>query len=300
MSKNSSLHENSSINDLVDEFQDAFHLNPINSEQKRSTSNGSISKYRFQTDTSCEFFAGNLNKYKTRDELFRDLTTLYIECLDENLYIRKFNMPKFTARKEGNKYVCNPGYAFVTAKRPEMAAELIDRCNKLKANGEKGIPLGDGSFVDIKPISAVKRVQANQANKSNSLAKLNGQKASKSVGYYKNTRSNSDWNQNRDDENDSGFNRKLDNIGDWKTFEGTPVQPFPNTDLSKPVRNTDFPSLSKMHDYRNQVANPSVFEDAAGPSIFNFNFNSQINHSQNYLHQVSDSSSDPKSPIEAH
>merc|ERR1739847_127298 len=172
---------------------------------------------------------------KTRDELFHDLTTLKISCLnDENLYIRKFNMPKFTARKEGNKYVCNPGYAFVTAKRPEMATELIDRCNKLKASGQKGIPLGDGSYVDVKPISAVKRVQANQANKSNSLAKLNGQKPGKSGGYYKHTRNNSDWNKNRVDEDDSGFYRKMD-IGDWTTFEGKPLQTFQNTDLSKPA-----------------------------------------------------------------
>jgi len=285
------------MDNLVDDF-DGFSLNPINSEQKRSSSNGSIeTKYKFQSDTSSEFFAGNLNKYKTRDELFKDLTTLYIKCLDEPLYIKKFNMPKFTARKEGNKYVCNPGYAFVTAKRPEMATELIDRCNKLKASGQKGIPLGDGSYVDVKPISAVKRVQANQANKSNSLAKLNGQKPGKSGGYYKHTRNNSDWNKNRDDEDDSGFYRKMD-IGDWTTFEGKPLQTFPNTDLSKPVRNTDFPSLNKFE----EVTKPSLFNNAAGsPSIFNFNFNDQIHHGQNYLHQVSSSSSsDPKSPIEAH
>jgi len=278
-----------SLNLVMDELED---LN-INSGHKRSKSNGQLSKFEFQKDTSCEFFAGNLNKYKTRDELFHDLTTLKISCLnDENLYIRKFNMPKFTARKEGNKYVCNPGYAFVTAKKPEMAAELIDRCNKLKEQGEKGIPLGDGSFVDIKPISAVKRVQANENNKSNSLAKLNGLKVK---GNYKNTRNNSEW--NRDESTDSGINRNGFKVSDWRTFDGNPLS-FPNTDLSKPYRNTDFPSLSKFQDYRNDDDKSNRYKDI-GPSIFNFNYE-DINHSRNYLHQVSDSSSDPKSPIEAH
>jgi hypothetical protein len=277
------MSKNSSIDNIVNEFQEFS----INSEQKQSESN-----YRFQSETSSEFFAGNLNKYKTRDELFRDLTSLHIHCLKEQLYIKKFNMPKFTARKEGNKYVCNPGYAFVTARRPEMAAELIERCNQLKAEGKKGIPLGDGSYVDIKPISAVKRVQANEANKSNSLAKLNGRKAAtKTSGYYKHNR-NYSGNKTRDDETDC----RMAGFGDWTTYDGKAV--FPNTDLSKPYRNTDFPSLSKMYDYRSK-AKPSMFEASASPSVFNFNFD-HINQSQNYLHQVSDSSSDPKSPIEAH
>merc|ERR1739845_292038 len=286
------MSKNSSMDHLVDDF-DGFSLNPINNEQKRSSSNGSIeTKYKFQSDTSSEFFAGNLNKYKTRDELFKDLTTLYIKCLDEPLYIKKFNMPKFTARKEGNKYVCNPGYAFVTAKKPEMAAELIDRCNKLKEQGEKGIPLGDGSFVDIKPISAVKRVQANENNKSNSLAKLNGLKVK---GNYKNTRNNSEW--NRDESTDSGINRNGFKVSDWRTFDGNPLS-FPNTDLTKPYRNTDSPSLSKFQDYRNDDGKSEPYKDI-GTSIFNFS-SDDINYSRNYLHQVSDSSSDPKSPIEAH
>jgi hypothetical protein len=285
-----------SLNNLVDDFEELNILStPINSEHKRSKSNGNLTKFEYMKDTSCEFFAGNLNKYKTRDELFHDLTTLWIEILGEHLYIRKFNMPKFTARKEGNKYVCNPGYAFVTAKRPEMATELIDRCNKLKEKGEKGIPLGDGSFVDIKPISAVKRGVANQNNKSNSLAKLNGVKTK---GNYKNTRNNSDW--NRDDSTDSGFNRTAFKVSDWRTFDGNQVPAsFPNTDLSKPYRNTDFPSLSKFQDFRhNNDDKPEPYKNME-PSIFNFNYD-EINHARNYLHQVSDSSSDPKSPIEAH
>jgi len=245
------------------------------------------------------FFAGNLNKYKTRDELHSDLRNLFIECLGENLYIKKFNMPKFTARKEGSKYVCNPGYAFVTAKKPEMAAELIEKCSQIKAEGGKGIPLGDGSYVDIKPISAVKRVAANQQNKTNSLAKLNGMR-SKSTGNFKHNRNKSDekWLFKSDDVYDYDFTRKVEPIGDWKTFQGK-ILSFPDTDLTKPSISTDFPSLSKMEDFKSGIKNRSIFDDEAQPSVFNFS-QEQINFSKNYLHQVSDSSSDPKSPIEAH
>jgi len=277
------MSQNSSMNNLVDDLEQ-FQFGSLTSEQNRSKSNGSIPKYGFKDDTSSEFFAGNLNKYKTRDELFHDLTNIKIKCLNgENLYIRKFNMPKFTARKEGNKYVCNPGFAFVTAKRPEMAEELIDRCAKLKAKGEKGIPLGDGSFVDIKPISAVKRVQANQNNKSNSLAKLG---KNNSAGYKKPTRNNSNWMDNRyyDDLNRIS-NSPETKIDEWKTY---------------PFSNTDFPSLEQTNQFNyNHTMDKNSNEDVV-PSVFNFNFD-QINHEKNYLHQVSSgSSSDPKSPIEAH
>jgi len=278
------MSQNSSINNFVDDFEQ-FKLEPLTSEQKRSKSNGSISKYGFKDDTSNEFFAGNLNKYKTRDELFHDLTKIKIKCLnDEHLYIKKFNMPKFTARKEGNKYVCNPGFAFVTAKRPEMAEELIDRCAKLKAKGEKGIPLGDGSFVDIKPISAVKRVQANQNNKTNNLAKLGKHS---STGYKKSTRNNSSWIDNRyyDDLNQLSNNSEM-KIDEWKTY---------------PFSNTDFPSLEQTNQFNyNQTIDKNINEDVV-PSVFNFDFG-KINQEKNYLHQVSSSSSsDPKSPvIEAH
>jgi len=261
-----------SSSNLVKDFED-FSL-------KGSKSNSS---FKYSDDTSSEFFAGNLNKYKTRDELFHDLTNIYIECLQENLYIKKFNMPKFTARKEGNKYVCNPGYAFVTARRPEMAAELIERCRKLKLEGEKGIPLGDGSFVDIKPISAVKRVAANQNNKTNSLAKLSGGKIRKQYQTRNNSR---DW-VSRDD-NEEPDNRKNDSVfDDWQTFKGNSI--FPNA---------DFPSL-QFNTSRIYAKSP-IKKDESGSSIFNFSNYGQINQSTNYFKQMSSSSSDPKSPIEAH
>merc|ERR1712206_71412 len=77
--------------------------------------------FALNIDTTNEFFVGNLNKTKTRDEIFQDLTKIKIDCLDENLYISKFNMPKFNARKdqEGN-LLLNLGYAFVTTRKPEI------------------------------------------------------------------------------------------------------------------------------------------------------------------------------------
>lgn len=76
------------------------------------------SNFTVDLETTNEFFVGNLNKQKTRDEIFQDLTNINIECLNENLYISKFNMPKFNARKDAHGHLLlNLGYAFVTAKK---------------------------------------------------------------------------------------------------------------------------------------------------------------------------------------
>jgi len=115
-------------------------------------------------ETSNEFFVGNLNKTKTRDEIFQDLTNIEIECLKEKLYITKFNMPKFNARKDQNgNLLLNLGYAFVTTKKPEMAQELIRK---------KRMLLEDGTDIEFKPISKTKRLQANQACKNKNATKI--------------------------------------------------------------------------------------------------------------------------------
>jgi len=123
-------------------------------------------KFEVQLNTTNECFVGNLNKQKTRDEIFQDLTSIKIKTLDENLYISKFNMPKFNARKDQNgNLLLNLGYAFVTTKKPEMARWLIE---------QKRIKLDDGSDIEIKPISKTKRLQANQNCKVKNITKLHG------------------------------------------------------------------------------------------------------------------------------
>merc|ERR1712117_937193 len=120
----------------------------------------------FHLETSSEFFVGNLNKTKTRDEIFQDLTKIKIDCLNgEFLYIKKFNMPKFDARKDqdGN-LLLNLGYAFVTTSKPEMAQELINK---------KRMKLDDGSDIEFKPINKSKRLVANQNCKEKNISKIN-------------------------------------------------------------------------------------------------------------------------------
>jgi len=129
----------------------------------------SPSNFTLDLETTCEFFVGNLNKQKTRDEIFQDLTNIKIDCLNENLYISKFNMPKFNARKDANgSLLLNLGYAFVTAKKPEMAAEMIKR---------KRVQLTDGSDIEIKAVCRTKRMTAN-ANCKNK----NAERFSQTVG----------------------------------------------------------------------------------------------------------------------
>merc|ERR1712027_195272 len=124
-----------------------------------------MAKITFDLETSSEFFVGNLNKTKTRDEIFQVLTKIYIECLKENLYISKFNMPKFNARKDQDgTLLLNLGYAFVTTKKPEMAQELIKK---------KRMKLDDGSDIEFKPINRNKRLVANQNCKEKNISKIN-------------------------------------------------------------------------------------------------------------------------------
>jgi len=125
-----------------------------------------MAKFIYNSETNSEFFVGNLNKTKTRDEIFQDLTKIEIECLGgENLYISKFNMPKFNARKDqdGN-LLLNLGYAFVTTRKPEMAQELIEK---------KRMKLPDGSDIEFKPINKNKRLVANQNCKDKNISKIN-------------------------------------------------------------------------------------------------------------------------------
>jgi hypothetical protein len=137
-----------------------------------------MAKLTFDLETSSEFFVGNLNKTKTRDEIFQDLTKIKIDCLDgENLYISKFNMPKFNARKDqdGN-LLLNLGYAFVTTRKPEMARELIQK---------RRMKLEDGSDIEFKPINRNKRLVANQNCKEKNYSKINnvnGTRISNSLG----------------------------------------------------------------------------------------------------------------------
>jgi len=122
--------------------------------------------FSVELNTNNECFIGNLNKQKTRDEIFQDLTSIEIIPLKENLYISKFNMPKFNARKDQNgNLLLNLGYAFVTTKKPEMAQWLIQ---------QKRIELPDGSDIEIKPISKTKRLTANQNCKNKNFSKING------------------------------------------------------------------------------------------------------------------------------
>merc|ERR1711976_575004 len=124
-----------------------------------------MAKITFDLETSSEFFVGNLNKTKTRDEIFQDLTRIYIDCLNEYLYISKFNMPKFNARKDQDgTLLLNLGYAFVTTKKPEMAQELIRK---------KRMKLDDGSDIEFKPINRNKRLVANQNCKEKNISKIN-------------------------------------------------------------------------------------------------------------------------------
>merc|ERR1711978_109666 len=154
-----------------------------------------MAKITFDLETSSEFFVGNLNKTKTRDEIFQDLTKIYIECLKENLYTSKFNMPKFNARKDQDgTLLLNLGYAFVTTKKPEMAQGLIRK---------KRMKLDDGSDIEFKPINRNKRLVANQNCKEKNISKINDVNARNGMR--------------------NGNNNNLGAIGDWRSQ----VQPTP-------------------------------------------------------------------------
>merc|ERR1712117_203509 len=164
-----------------------------------------MAKLSFDLETSSEFFVGNLNKTKTRDEIFQDLTKIKIDCLGgENLYISKFNMPKFNARKDQDgTLLLNLGYAFVTTRKPEMAKELIQK---------RRMKLEDGSDIEFKPINRNKRLVANQNCKEKNYSKIN------------------DVNGMRKNSNSLGA------IGDWRNK----IQPVPETKRKNLF--ADFPS----------------------------------------------------------
>lgn len=104
----------------------------------------------FKDDTSAEFFIGGLNKERTRDELFRELSNVRMRN-GAKLYVKKFNMPKINAYKDDkHRIICTPGYAFVTASCAWMAQEII-KSGCLYLNGYKA---------EVKSIQAVKRLNS--------------------------------------------------------------------------------------------------------------------------------------------
>jgi len=203
----------------------------------------SSSNFTLDLETTCEFFVGNLNKQKTRDEIFQDLTNIKIDCLNENLYISKFNMPKFNARKDANgSLLLNLGYAFVTAKKPEMAAEMIKR---------KRVQLTDGSDIEIKPVCRTKRMTAN-ANCKNKNAERFSQavgdgRGMKSRNFSSNYQNDSfryspriQNNYNQVDRNDQYFNSNIKsnrrfNQEDFSNYGTLKNQRFDNPVLKNSV-----------------------------------------------------------------
>jgi len=173
-----------------------------------------MAKFTYNISTPNEFFVGNLNKTKTRDEIFQELTQIEIEKLNgEKLYIKKFNMPKFNARRnsEGD-LLLNLGYAFVTASKPEMAEELIER-GRMK--------MEDGTDLEFKPINRNKRLVANQKCKEKNLSKYNNVDNN-----VKNSDNDKNWRNFSDNNNNNfggDFGMNHDNkpkVGDflWKPY----------------------------------------------------------------------------------
>jgi hypothetical protein len=171
-------------------------------------------KFEYKYLTPNEFFVGNLNKTKTRDEIFQELTQIEIERLDgEKLYIKKFNMPKFNARRnsEGD-LLLNLGYAFVTASKPEMAEELIER-GRMK--------MEDGTDLEFKPINRNKRLVANQKCKEKNLSKYNNVDSN-----VKNSDNDKNWRNFADNNNNFGGDFGLNHenkpeVGDllWQPYQ---------------------------------------------------------------------------------
>jgi len=216
----------------------------------------SPSNFTLDLETTCEFFVGNLNKQKTRDEIFQDLTNIKIDCLNENLYISKFNMPKFNARKDANGHLLlNLGYAFVTAKKPEMAAEMIKR---------KRVQLTDGSDIEIKAVCRTKRMTAN-ANCKNKNAERFSQTVGEGRGMnsrnfssnYQNDSSRysprTQNNYNREDRNDQYYNSNSIK-SNRRCYQG------------------DFSNYGTLNDQRfdNPVLKNSVFDNNNNVNSFGF------------------------------
>merc|ERR1712019_250683 len=102
------------------------------------------------------------NKTKTRDEIFQDLTNIEIDCLKEKLYITKFNMPKFNARKDQNgNLLLNLGYAFVTPKRPQANQACKNK------NATKISELVEDKKVDFGPIGSRRKSSSTESLQNN-------------------------------------------------------------------------------------------------------------------------------------
>jgi len=232
--------------------------------------------YAVQLNTNNECFIGNLNKQKTRDEIFQDLTGIMITPLKENLYISKFNMPKFNARKDQNgNLLLNLGYAFVTTKKAEMAQWLIQ---------QKRIELPDGSDIEIKPISKTKRLTANQNCKNKNFSKINGnedvnerytQKSQHgTIGdgrkYGSNNGSRENMYENGYDSNNvfGGFNDSLSDA------------------LNNSVNSTGAYFNSKMHDNHYRNNSEHVFQGSnnfGNDNTVNSLFNTRVSQSDEFI-----------------
>jgi len=189
-----------------------------------------VGNFKLDLNTKSEFFVGNLNKTKTRDEIFKELTSqITINSLGgENLYIKKFNMPKFNARKDKDgTLLLNLGYAFITTSKPEMAQELIQR---------KRMELEDGTDIEFKPIERCKRLKANENCKQKNLKKYNNADGSSN----ENDGINGDWRNHK--------NRKVDNSTSFNSFSFS-VEPQYN---SKPFYETQ----SDLNNNEDSVFNP--------------------------------------------
>jgi hypothetical protein len=200
----------------MENFNDDYNINHHNIDHKHN--------FSLNLNTKSEFFVGNLNKTKTRDEIFKQLTSeIKIETLGgENLYIKRFNMPKWNARKDKDGILLlNCGYAFIKTKEPEMATELIKR---------KRMTLSDGTDIEFKTIDEAKRLKANADCKQKNYNKYNEVDVSRnssrknynddSDGINGNWRNNSSRNKYDDNDDDifgnlrNNKNRKLDNSSD--------------------------------------------------------------------------------------
>jgi len=199
-----------------------------------------------------------------------------ITPLKENLYISKFNMPKFNARKDQNgNLLLNLGYAFVTTKKAEMAQWLIQ---------QKRIELPDGSDIEIKPISKTKRLTANQNCKNKNFSKINGnedvnerytQKSQHgTIGdgrkYGSNNGSRENMYENGYDSNNvfGGFNDSLSDA------------------LNNSVNSTGAYFNSKMHDNHYRNNSEHVFQGSnnfGNDNTVNSLFNTRVSQSDEFI-----------------
>jgi hypothetical protein len=238
------------------------------------------SKFSVELGTNNEFFVGNLNKQKTRDEIFQDLTSIHIEPLEENLYISKFNMPKFNARKDQNgNLLLNLGYAFVTTKKPEMAQWLIK---------QKRYQLPDGSDIEIKPISKTKRLTANQNCKVKNYTKLNsgGEDGYKDKNGYKNGYENGNKKHGAIGDGRSEKNMRYNNSSE-NIFSNSSqnLSLFGNDSVGSSVSNSINNSVNNS--VNNSANNFTNLSDNYNSSNFNNNLfeNSNFGFNQNQFHQ---------------